>query len=150
DADARRRRAPGRDAERGRPARAQRSERARARVPRRRRDRGGRPGPRRGLGRRARRPRGAAPRALLPHARPPRPRRRLPDAPAPAEERDVSLAQLLFTEPGTLADATGRIYGVVVGLVSDNQDPRSLGRVKVKLPWLADDAESDWARIAVP
>jgi uncharacterized protein involved in type VI secretion and phage assembly len=49
---------------------------------------------------------------------------------------------------GTLADATGRIYGLVVGLVTDNKDPDKLGRVKVKLPWLADDAETGWARVA--
>lgn len=62
----------------------------------------------------------------------------------------MSLAELLFREPGTLADSTGRIYGVVVGVVSDNQDPQDLGRVKAKLPWLAADAETHWARIAVP
>jgi uncharacterized protein involved in type VI secretion and phage assembly len=49
---------------------------------------------------------------------------------------------------GTLADATGRIYGVVVGVVTDNKDPDKLGRVKVKLPWLGDDAETGWARVA--
>jgi uncharacterized protein involved in type VI secretion and phage assembly len=48
----------------------------------------------------------------------------------------------------TLADASGRIYGVVVGIVTANKDPDGLGRVKVKFPWLANDAESAWARIA--
>jgi uncharacterized protein involved in type VI secretion and phage assembly len=56
---------------------------------------------------------------------------------------------VIAVEPmGTLADATGRIYGVVVGVVTDNKDPDKLGRVKVKLPWLADDAETGWARVA--
>ena len=49
----------------------------------------------------------------------------------------------------TLAEASGRIYGVVVGIVTANQgDPDGLGRVKVRFPWLASDAESAWARIA--
>ncbi|MDJ0594339.1 MAG: phage baseplate assembly protein V [Pleurocapsa sp. MO_226.B13] len=43
-----------------------------------------------------------------------------------------------------------RIYGVVVGVVTNNQDPEELGRVKVKFPWLSDADESDWARIATP
>ncbi len=43
-----------------------------------------------------------------------------------------------------------RIYGVVVGIVTNNEDPEALGRVKVKFPWLSDEDESDWARIAAP
>jgi uncharacterized protein involved in type VI secretion and phage assembly len=44
----------------------------------------------------------------------------------------------------------GTIHGVVVGLVTNNQDPDQLGRVKVKFPWLGDNDESAWARIAAP
>jgi uncharacterized protein involved in type VI secretion and phage assembly len=44
----------------------------------------------------------------------------------------------------------GRMYGVAVGVVTNNQDPDGLGRVKVKLPWLSDDHESNWARVAAP
>jgi len=47
-------------------------------------------------------------------------------------------------------DHYSRIYGVVVGEVTDNQDPDKLGRVQVKFPWLADDHTSAWARIACP
>jgi uncharacterized protein involved in type VI secretion and phage assembly len=43
-----------------------------------------------------------------------------------------------------------RALGVAVGLVTNNQDPEGLGRVKVKYPWLGDDDESYWARIVVP
>jgi uncharacterized protein involved in type VI secretion and phage assembly len=43
-----------------------------------------------------------------------------------------------------------RVYGIVVGLVTNNQDPDGLGRVKVKFPWLNDDDESNWARIVTP
>jgi uncharacterized protein involved in type VI secretion and phage assembly len=42
----------------------------------------------------------------------------------------------------------GKIFGVVVGVVTNNQDPDKLGRVKVKFPWLDDQDESNWARIA--
>lgn len=43
----------------------------------------------------------------------------------------------------------GRIYGIVIGIVTDNQDPEGLGRVKVKFPWLSEEDESHWARIAL-
>lgn len=42
------------------------------------------------------------------------------------------------------------MQGVVVGIVTNNQDPDKLGRVKVKFPWLSDTDESCWARIAAP
>ena len=42
-----------------------------------------------------------------------------------------------------------RIYGVVVGQVTNNKDdPQHLGRVKLKFPWWSDSEESNWARIA--
>ena len=44
----------------------------------------------------------------------------------------------------------GRFYGVAVGIVSNNQDPENLGRVRMKFPWLSDDHESDWSRMASP
>ena len=37
--------------------------------------------------------------------------------------------------------------GVVIGIVTDNQDPDGWGRVKVKYPWLSDEHASDWARV---
>jgi len=39
------------------------------------------------------------------------------------------------------------ISGVVVGIVTNNEDPDGLGRVKIKFPWLSDEHESDWARV---
>ncbi|MBW4643011.1 MAG: phage tail protein [Goleter apudmare HA4340-LM2] len=42
------------------------------------------------------------------------------------------------------------IYGVVIGIVTNNNDPDKLGRVKVSFPWLSDQDESNWARIASP
>jgi phage baseplate assembly protein V len=45
---------------------------------------------------------------------------------------------------------TDRLYGVAIAVVTNNKDPDGLGRVKVKLPWIADGAESDWARVVSP
>jgi len=43
-----------------------------------------------------------------------------------------------------------RPYGVVVGIVTNIQDPDNLGRVKVKFPTISEDLESTWARLATP
>jgi len=43
-----------------------------------------------------------------------------------------------------------RFYGVVVGIVTNNRDPDGLHRVKVRFPWLSNDVESNWARVAEP
>jgi uncharacterized protein involved in type VI secretion and phage assembly len=45
---------------------------------------------------------------------------------------------------------SGRVSGVMIGVVTNNQDPEKMGRVKVKFPWLSDSDESDWARVAAP
>ncbi|MFJ9605793.1 VgrG-related protein [Kitasatospora sp. NPDC101176] len=37
--------------------------------------------------------------------------------------------------------------GLVCGLVSDINDPAGAGRVRVRLPWLAPDFQTDWARV---
>jgi uncharacterized protein involved in type VI secretion and phage assembly len=42
------------------------------------------------------------------------------------------------------------LHGVVIGLVTNNQDPDNLGRVKVQFPWLSNENESAWARIVTP
>lgn len=49
---------------------------------------------------------------------------------------------------GNSADDTHRIYGVTVGVVTDNKDPEKLGRVKLKLPDRLGNLETDWARVA--
>ncbi len=41
-------------------------------------------------------------------------------------------------------------YGVVVGIVTNNNDPDGIARVKVKYPTISDQLESNWARLAVP
>ena len=45
-------------------------------------------------------------------------------------------------------DEPSQIYkGLVIAIVTDNQDPRGWGRVKVKYPWLSGEHASDWARV---
>lgn len=50
--------------------------------------------------------------------------------------------------PGTVPDANSRIFGVAVGVVTNNVDPSSLGRVKVQIPELWAAQESGWCRLA--
>ncbi|HEV2705509.1 MAG TPA: phage baseplate assembly protein V [Pyrinomonadaceae bacterium] len=59
----------------------------------------------------------------------------------------MNLLDALMDERDDLAT---RISGVVVGVVTNNQDPDGMGRVKVKFPWLSDMDESNWARVAAP
>lgn len=56
-----------------------------------------------------------------------------------------------MSHPGFLGpeqSGDGGIRGVAVGIVTDNQDPKDLGRVKLQFPWRDADDESYWARIA--
>jgi uncharacterized protein involved in type VI secretion and phage assembly len=46
--------------------------------------------------------------------------------------------------------AKKRLPGVVVGVVSNNNDPTASGRIRVKFPWLSDNDESAWAPMATP
>lgn len=57
----------------------------------------------------------------------------------------TSLFELL-AEPGR----DGRITGVVTAVVTNVEDPEALHRVRLKFPWLSDDEESFWARVATP
>ncbi len=62
--------------------------------------------------------------------------------------QDRSLLGLITGGTGTGAGAAaGAMGGVVVALVTNNADPEGMGRVKLKFPWLADNYESDWARM---
>jgi uncharacterized protein involved in type VI secretion and phage assembly len=56
----------------------------------------------------------------------------------------------LLRQLTTRADPVERFYGVVVAVVTNNEDPENLHRVKVKFPWLDGDTESHWARVATP
>ena len=44
----------------------------------------------------------------------------------------------------------GLVDGLVPGIVTNNIDEDGLYRVKVALPWLSPDFETDWARVAMP
>jgi uncharacterized protein involved in type VI secretion and phage assembly len=60
---------------------------------------------------------------------------------------NASLLDLLLPPTTTTPN---RIFGVVIGIVTNNQDPEGMGRVKVRFPWLSERDESEWARTAVP
>ncbi|MEX1020460.1 MAG: VgrG-related protein [Litorilinea sp.] len=66
----------------------------------------------------------------------------------------LTFNQLLANRNGQHGGSS-RITGVVVGIVTDNNDTdQSLGRVKVKYPWLAGpnkaEIASNWARLSSP
>lgn len=48
------------------------------------------------------------------------------------------------------ADADGCVYGVVIGIVTNNCDPDGMHRVKLRFPWLSESDESHWARVVTP
>ena len=54
----------------------------------------------------------------------------------------------LFCDPNGAPQRAGVIHGVVVAIVTSTEDPDELGRVKLQYPWLRDNSESDWARVA--
>lgn len=63
---------------------------------------------------------------------------------------DLELFEGLASGCSINSHATDHIYGVVVGIVTNNGDPDGLGRVRVRFPWLSADHESNWARIVAP
>lgn len=59
----------------------------------------------------------------------------------------MGLSELLSREE---SQHNRNIYGVAIGIVTNNSDPEKRGRVKVNLPWRGENDESYWARIASP
>lgn len=47
-------------------------------------------------------------------------------------------------------EAGGSVAGVAIGTVSANDDPKNLGRVKLKLPWRDPNFVTDWVRVLAP
>jgi len=47
-------------------------------------------------------------------------------------------------------DAKPAALGVSVGIVSENQDPENLGRVRIEFPYWEDQGVTEWARVATP
>jgi uncharacterized protein involved in type VI secretion and phage assembly len=56
----------------------------------------------------------------------------------------------VFFDMETREAIANRIPGVVVGVVTNNEDPEGRRRVRVKFSWLSEVDESNWARIVVP
>lgn len=56
----------------------------------------------------------------------------------------------IFFHPDLSDKVESSIPGVVLGVVTNNQDPEQLNRVRVKFAWLSEEDESNWARIMVP
>ena len=56
----------------------------------------------------------------------------------------------VFTQLMAPVESDSRFYGVAFAIVTNNKDPDGLGRVKLKLPWMDDKAESDRARVVTP
>jgi uncharacterized protein involved in type VI secretion and phage assembly len=50
---------------------------------------------------------------------------------------------------GKESSSSNKIYGVVVGIVTNNNDLEAQGRVKVKFPWMSDELETGWVRVAM-
>ena len=63
------------------------------------------------------------------------------------QERSLLGLASLGATNGSGSAGGPRIYGMVIALVTDVKDPETLGRVKLKFPWLADQYESYWARV---
>ncbi len=59
-------------------------------------------------------------------------------------------ADLILGRGQTAAAVTSRGSGVAIGIVTNLNDPDGMGRVKLKLPWMDDNVETFWARIAGP
>ncbi len=67
-----------------------------------------------------------------------------------------SLFSVTGLHSGQLSETLGhradieRWPGIVPAIVTNTDDPKDWGRIKVKYPWMTDDAESDWARVISP
>jgi uncharacterized protein involved in type VI secretion and phage assembly len=61
--------------------------------------------------------------------------------------QDRSILGLVTQGGSAVAD---RLPGVVTALVDDNNDPEGQGRVRLRYPWMGDQAVSYWARLMGP
>jgi phage baseplate assembly protein gpV len=54
---------------------------------------------------------------------------------------------LALASGGSLRERHPHLGGLVCGVVTNLRDPDKKGKVKIALPWLAPDFETDWARV---
>jgi uncharacterized protein involved in type VI secretion and phage assembly len=47
-------------------------------------------------------------------------------------------------------EAAGLVAGVATAIVTRNDDPQGIGRVKLSLPWREPNFETDWVRVLAP
>ena len=62
----------------------------------------------------------------------------------------LPLDSALFGPPREVEHDRNRLYGVFPAVVTNNQDPEGMHRVKVRYVHLPGDHESYWARVATP
>jgi hypothetical protein len=55
-----------------------------------------------------------------------------------------------MTSGGGGGEPSATMTGLVCGVVTNTKDPDKKGKVKVAMPWLSPNYESDWARVAHP
>ena len=66
------------------------------------------------------------------------------------QERSLLGLASLGATKGSHTAGGSPIQGLVIGQVTDVKDPDNQFRVKVRFPWLSDDYESWWCRVAQP
>jgi len=64
--------------------------------------------------------------------------------------QDRSLLGLVGARGQGASQGSGAAAGLMVAIVTGNEDPERSGRVKLKFPSLSDTYESDWVRVASP
>ncbi|MGA7989206.1 MAG: VgrG-related protein [Candidatus Dormiibacterota bacterium] len=64
------------------------------------------------------------------------------------EDRSTLGLASLGASNGAVSASGPPVNGVFIAVVSNNDDPQHLGRVKLTFPWLSDSYETDWARVA--
>lgn len=62
------------------------------------------------------------------------------------------MIEALAASLGNEADreSDGNVHGLAIGVVTNNEDPEGLARVRVRLSWQPESEESFWARLVVP
>lgn len=62
--------------------------------------------------------------------------------------RNSSIKEHIGSNESNSFNLNSRIFGVTIGVVTNNKDPEKMGRVKLKLPLRECQNETNWARVA--